>query len=307
MIVATGSSQVALLDTRTNTVSGMAATPGRTRAVAAAPDGTRAYVASGRTVTMIDLATRTGAGSVLVPGVRSRWPSRPTGRASSPHARARSTSSIRRPRSGSAAASWPARRSIWRSRRSRAVVVQTGGKVAVLNLTTGRLVRRLKLPGAAGVSVDADGEAWVSATTPRKGKRRANSRLVRIASTNGVVTGSVDLGTDGGGGVSVGPEGTKAIVAPGANLARRYRRAALVDLARRRVIARTATGNGPGRASYASDGVRLYVSNTPPRHGLHPLRDQRQAPAHGDPVRRRRADGPARARAVDRHRSAARR
>ena len=116
----------------------------------------------------------------------------------------------------------------------------------MLNLTTGRLVRRLNLPGAAGVSIAPTGEAWVSATTPRKGKRRANSRLVRIASTNGVVTGSIDLGTDGGGGVSVGPEGTKAIVAPGANLARRYRRAALVDLVRRRVLARTATGNGPG-------------------------------------------------------------
>ena len=186
---------------------------------------------------------------------------------------------------------------------SRAVVVQTGGKVAVLNLTTGRLVRRLNLPGAAGVSIAPTGEAWVSATTPRKGKRRANSRLVRIASTNGVVTGSIDLGTDGGGGVSVGPEGTKAIVAPGANLA------APVPAGRARrpgPAARARPHRDRQRAGARLVRVRRRAAlrqQHAPRDGLHPLRDQRQAPAHGDPVRRGRADGPARARAVHRHRS----
>ena len=121
----------------------MAATPGRTRAVAAAPDGTRAYVASGRTVTMIDLAARIGAGSVLVPGV-------PLAMAVSPDG-----ARVFAARKGAidfvdtATAQWVGRRKLSGTpldlavTATRAVVVQTGGKVAVLNLTTGRLVRRL--------------------------------------------------------------------------------------------------------------------------------------------------------------------
>ena len=62
----------------------------------------------------------------------------------------------------------------------RAVVVQAGGKVAILDLGTGRLVRRVSIAGAAGVSIDSDGHAWVSATTPRKGRRRPASRVVRV-------------------------------------------------------------------------------------------------------------------------------
>ena len=71
---------------------------------------------------------------------------------------------------------------------------------------------------------------------------------MRIEPASGAVTGSVELGTDGGGGVGVSPDGTQAIVAPGAKLRGIHRKAALVDLARRRVIARPPTGGGPGRA-----------------------------------------------------------
>ena len=64
----------------------------------------------------------------------------------------------------------------------RAVVVQAGGKVAILDLGTGRLVRRVNVAGAAGVSIDADGHAWVSATTPRKGRRAPRlARRARLA------------------------------------------------------------------------------------------------------------------------------
>ena len=121
---------------------------------------------------------------------------------------------------------------------TRAIVVQAGGKVAVLDLATGRVVRRLKLAGAAGVSIDAAGRAWVSATTPGKKKAKPAARLVRVTLESGSIAGTVKLGTDGGGGVGVSPDGSRAIVAPGAKLEGIHRKAVLVDLDKRRVIAR---------------------------------------------------------------------
>ena len=134
---------------------------------------------------------------------------------------------------------------------NRAVVVQSGGKVAVLDLDTGRLVRRLTVRGAAGVSI-VRGQAWISATEPAKKKRKPRSRLVRVNPASGAITGSVDLRTDGGGGVSVSPDGGRAIVAPGAKLRGIHRKAALVDLSTRRVVARPPTGGGPGHAAYSA-------------------------------------------------------
>ena len=116
---------------------------------------------------------------------------------------------------------------------TRAIEVQQGGKVAILDLTTGRLVRRINLAGAAGVALDANGRAWVSATTPRKGKRKAASRIVRIEPASGGISGSVALGTDGGGGLGISPDAHKAIVAPGAKTKGiGHRKAVLVDLTR---------------------------------------------------------------------------
>ena len=95
------------------------------------------------------------------------------------------------------------------------------------------------------MSIDAAGRAWVSATTPRKGRRRPASRLVRIEPGDRRVSGSVALGTDGGGGLGVSPDGTHAIVAPGAKLRGIHRKAALVDLTKRRVIAPPADRRRP--------------------------------------------------------------
>ena len=108
-----------------------------------------------------------------------------------------------------------------------------------------------------------DGRAWVSATTPRKGKRKAASRLVRIEPANGAISGSVALGTDGGGGLGISPDATQGDrgagrQAPGGV----HRKAALVDLTGGRVIARPPTGGGPGQATYSPDATRLYVSDS---------------------------------------------
>src|SRR3954471_10445448 len=57
-----------MIDTRSNVPTASPALPGATRAVAAAPDGSRAYVAAGRGVAVIDLATGKARGGVPPPG-----------------------------------------------------------------------------------------------------------------------------------------------------------------------------------------------------------------------------------------------
>ncbi len=147
---------------------------------------------------------------------------------------------------------------------TRAIEVQQGGKVAILDLTTGRLVRRINLAGAAGVALDANGQRVGLGHDAAQGQAQGRSRgIVRIEPATGGISGSVALGTDGGGGLGISPDATKAIVAPGAKTKGiGHRKAVLVDLARKRVIARPPTGGGPGQAIYSADGTRLYVTDS---------------------------------------------
>src|SRR5205823_5431987 len=57
------------------------------------------------------------------------------------------------------------------------------------------------------------------------------------------------------------PSAARAVVAPGGFPNGVRRRAVVVDLARRKVLARRATGAGPGWAAWSPDGVRIYVSD----------------------------------------------
>ena len=172
-----------------------------TRAVSVAPDGSRAFVAAGITVSVIDLNSRLGAGSILMKATPLALAVSPDGNTVYA-ARKGAIETVDVPamiRTGERKlAGTPIALVVTATR---AVEVQQGGKVAILDLTTGRLVRRINLEGAAGVALDHHGRAWVSATTPRKGKRKAASRIVRIDPTSGGFSGSVALGTDGGGGL----------------------------------------------------------------------------------------------------------
>ena len=69
VIIATGVPQAALLDTRANSLAAPVPVPAATRAVAAAPDGSRAYITAGRGIAIIDLATNTVAGGVPLQGL----------------------------------------------------------------------------------------------------------------------------------------------------------------------------------------------------------------------------------------------
>ena len=69
VLVATGGSSLALIDTGSNLATASPPLPGATRGVAAAPDGSRAYVAAGRGIAVIDLATRKVTGGVPLQSV----------------------------------------------------------------------------------------------------------------------------------------------------------------------------------------------------------------------------------------------
>ena len=223
--------------------------PGRARDVAMAPDGSRAWVAAGRDVVTVDLATRATAGSTPARGcaARARGLARRRAGVRAPARR------DRRARRGRPARGWgrsgcaarPAR-SRWRppgcAPRSRAA-----GASRWSTSRTRRVVRRPRVRGAAGVAFDALGRAWVSAP----------GRLVALGASSGRPFASAKLGRDGGGGVAIAPDGRRALVAPGR---RRRAAAALVDLQRRRVLARPRSGAGPGRAAWSPDGIRAYAT-----------------------------------------------
>ena len=263
-----------LLDTRSNSALGSVALPGRTRAVAVAPDGGRAFVAAGATVSVIDLNARLGAGSILMGGS-------PLAVAVSPDG----THGLRRAQGRD------------RDDRRRAAMIRTGerklsgtpidarghrdagdrgpGRAArsrSSTSTTGRLVRRIKLAGAAGVGARR--------RTARRGSRRRRrarasarppSRIVRIEPANGGISGSVALGTDGGGGLGISPDATKAIVAPGAKLKRRATarpRSSTSPAARPRP---PADRRRPRPARSGRPTARASTSPTRPQDALDPL------------------------------------
>src|SRR3954447_8113365 len=187
VVVATNTNTAFLLDTRSSSALAGVALPGRTRAVSVTPDGGRAFVAAGITVSAIDLNSRLGAGSILMQGTPLAVAVSPDGNTVYA-ARKGAIETIDVPamiRTGERALSGtPIALAVTATR---AIEVQQGGKVAILDLTTGRLIRRIKLAGAAGVALDKDGHAWIAATTPRKGKRKAASRIVRIQPGGGAI------------------------------------------------------------------------------------------------------------------------
>ena len=164
VVVATGTAQVQLIDTRTNAAAPVGAIAA-VQAVAATPDGSRAVLATGRAVSVLDLHTRAVIGGTPLRGVPAALAVSPDGTRA--YAARRNgievidLATVRRT-SVRALSGTPLDLAVTANR---AVVVQSGGKVAVLNLDTGQLVRRLTVRGAAGVSI-VRGQAWISATEP---------------------------------------------------------------------------------------------------------------------------------------------
>src|SRR3954465_2557287 len=156
VVVATGTARAALIDIRTRVPALSPRLPGATRAVAAAPDGSRAYVSAGRGVAMIDLNSGLVVGGLPVQGVPAALAVSPDGQRL--YAARKGGIEVIDPLGINSLgvlmlAGTPLDLAVTATR---AVVVQRD-TVAILDLQTGHVVKRRTLAGAAGVDIDDDG------------------------------------------------------------------------------------------------------------------------------------------------------
>jgi Ca2+-binding RTX toxin-like protein len=225
------------------------------RAAAAAPDGSRGFAAAGRRVVAIDLETRAVAGAVAVPGVPAALAVAADGSrlyAARPGAldvidpvalRLLGTIPLGRSRPTALAVSDDA---------TRAALALDARHAGIVDLTAGRLIRRLRLARPSGVAFRRGStEAWISSPSARGG------RLVRF-SADGRLLARWRLGRlVGGGGLAWTRNGRLAIVGGDRGQAV----TAVFDLRRQRLHARIRTGRGPGRPAVSEDGTRVYVAD----------------------------------------------
>jgi Ca2+-binding RTX toxin-like protein len=258
-LLATGTNEVALLDITTNQVVARPALPGPSRAVAVTRDGRRAFVGAGNAVGAFDLGMVPAA---PLPGtapyaVATRDLGAPVvGVAVSPGAGRVYAAAGRRllvldartlavrhavGLRGTASALALSREG------TLAAVVLDKGRVAMIAVGAPRLLRRVKVKGAAGVAFDAAGRAWVSGRgrlyAVRPGRRKPEKHPLR-------------LGKGVSGAVAASPEGTTLAV----GAARGAATAALVDVAGRHVR-RFRSGRGPGAPGWSPDAVRVYLAD----------------------------------------------
>ena len=255
--------EAALLDTRTNALAGPVRSARRTRAVTAAPTARAPMWPPGGPVMAIDLATRLGAGSARSPGCRSRSACRPTARGLF----AARDGALDRDRSTRDAADDRAAQAVGDPDRHRDHARACGRRPGRRRRRGARprerrLVRRRSSPARPG---------WPATRTAARGCRRPRRRAEEAAGPRRGSSGS----TRRAAGCRLdrardrrrrrprrAADGSRAIVAPGAHLRGVHPATpALVDLVRRRVLARPPTGGGPGRAAWSPDGVRVYVSD----------------------------------------------
>jgi len=248
-VVATGTADVALLDVTTNTVVSRPAQPAATRAVAVSHDGHQAFLAAGTAVAALDLRT-------LQPGARADIAAPAVGLALSPqdgtvYAAAGRDLVVMDARSLSVRRRIGLRGDALGLAVSRqgtlAAVPLAQGRVAIVGLTTGRLLRRVRLAGAASAAFDAVGRAWVAArgrlTAVAPGSRKPDKHPIKLEP--GV-----------GGGVAASPDGRTMFV----GAARGGHKAAVVDVFTRKVRLMR-SGAGPGTPAWSPDGARVYVAD----------------------------------------------
>ena len=251
VVVATGTGQTVLTDVPSNDVVARLALGGPTRAVAAAPDGSRAYVASGRRVVTIDLNARAVTGGVDLAGAISSLALTPDGTRLLAARRGAIdvvdtgtltvTGSVdlkgakTGPLAVSADATWAA--------------VGLGRRLGLVSLTGLRLDQRKNVGAIGGVAFPPAGTRVFVTTTD--GVLRAITRF------SGRENFKIRLKKGAGAGLAISPDGTRAAV----GATRGSRATAIVDLRRRRLLTRVRTGAGPGAPAYAPEGPRLYVAD----------------------------------------------
>lgn len=253
VVVASGDRAATLTDVTTNKVAARIAVGGRTRAAAVAPDGTRAYVATGRRVVAIDLGTRAVAGTAVARGTVTALAASSDGQRvyaarggaleviDAPTMTVRSAIALgRRSHPGSLAVADDG---------TLAAVALDSGHAALVDLVRFHLRKRIALAAPGGVAFrPGSRQAWVSS---------AHGRLYRFG-PDGRLLGRWSLGRSvGGGGLAWTIDGRRAVVGGNA----RATVAAVFSPARGRITARVHTGRGPGFPALSPDGTRAYVAD----------------------------------------------
>jgi Ca2+-binding RTX toxin-like protein len=131
---------------------------------------------------------------------------------------------------------------------SLAAVPLKGGRVAMVDLGRAKLLRRVKVKGAAGAAFAA-GRAWITTTSGRLATIAPGAK--KAAKGKGIT-----LGKGVGGGIAPSPDGTQLAIGAAA----KGTKAAFVDVATR-TVHHLRSGRGPGVPAWAPDGSRVYVAD----------------------------------------------
>src|SRR4051794_1668326 len=256
VLVATGDGAVTLTDVETNRIVAQIPVGGRTRATAAAPDGSRGYVAAGVRVVAIDLTTRQPVSAATLAGA--------------PSALAVSADGLRlyAARRGAIDVIDPATFSVLASIRlprtsnptslavssdgTRAAAAIDRRHVAIVSLERGVILKRVEVAGPGAVAYPpGDEDVWVASPAATGG------RLVRFG-PEGQFVARYRVGPGvGGGGLTFSPTGRRAVV--GANSGEHV--TVVFDVSRKRPLARVRTGEGPGFPAWSQDRTRIYVAD----------------------------------------------
>ena len=259
IVIATGTGELALTDVPADKVVARLALGSPTRAVVAAPDGARAFVASGRQITVVDLASRaTASAPPLAGAIISLAISQDGARLLAARRGAIDvfdTATMTPAGSINLKGARPGAVAISADGLKAAVVL--GRRLGLVDMTTARLMRRTgptalgrrgaPLPG--GVAFPQAGSlVWVSTT---------DGVLSGLDRVSGRPRARINLKPGVGAGLAISPDGSRAAV--GAN--RGSRAAAIVNLNSKRLLTRVRTGRGPGAPAYATEDSRLYIGD----------------------------------------------
>src|SRR4051794_9019600 len=256
VLVATGEGGVPRPDAEPNGFAPQTRGGGRPRAPAAAPDGSRGYVAAGVRVVAIDLTTRQPVGAATLAGAPSAlavsadglrlYAARPGAIDVIDPATFSVLASIRLPRTSnptSLAVSGDG---------TRAAAAIDRRHVAIVSLQRGVILKRVEVanPGAVAYA-PGDDDVWVASPAA------AGGRLVRFGPEGQFVARYRAGPGVGGGGLTFSPTGRRAVV--GADSGQHV--TVVFDVSRKRPLARVRTGDGPGFPAWSQDRTRIYVAD----------------------------------------------
>jgi Ca2+-binding RTX toxin-like protein len=250
-LVATGTPELPFVDTTTNQVTARLALPGPARALAITRDGQRGFVAAGNEVVAVDVNAHAElARSTLGPPEVSDLELSPVG--TSLYVVQGRRLAVLDPLTlalrSSIALNGEGTRMAIDGPGQQAAVVLRSGRVAMLSLTGGGLLRHVKLKGAVGVAIDAAGRTLVTARgrlrTIEPGHKRASKRAVKLP-------------PGAGGGLALSSGRSKLVVgAAGGGTA-----GALVDLSGG-AVRRLPAGPGPGWPAWYPDSSRILIADS---------------------------------------------